>query len=259
MLRKPQAPLQAVLGLASERPGSIGAWGTVNARHSEDHTVDVTLASGFDITRIPVASREWATVDDKEKPLLGGRDLPPVGAIVFILMPTGEPETGFVIASLMPPLSPKLKTDFLVKDKEAEALSVIEGGWKKTYDKEKGDLQIEDDDTFVLIVKKSEKKIDLTDWNGNNLVIDENGAKITDANSNEITMDASGIVVLDKNGNKVELASGGATITTAQGKITGGTFQMNGAAAPSGSGPFCGLPACLFTGAPHVGNLVSGT
>ena len=42
-------------------------------------------------------------------------------------------------------------------------------------------------------------------------------------------------------------------------QITGGTLQVNGLAAPSGSGPFCGLPACLFSGAPHVGNVVLGT
>lgn len=42
-------------------------------------------------------------------------------------------------------------------------------------------------------------------------------------------------------------------------QITGGTLQVNGMAAPSGSGPFCGIPACLYSGAPHVGNIVSGT
>lgn len=42
-------------------------------------------------------------------------------------------------------------------------------------------------------------------------------------------------------------------------EVTGGTLKVGGTAAPSGSGPFCGIPACLFTGAPHVGDTVAGT
>jgi hypothetical protein len=42
-------------------------------------------------------------------------------------------------------------------------------------------------------------------------------------------------------------------------EVTGGQLQVNGAAAPSGSGPFCGLLNCAFSGASHVGNIVSGT
>jgi len=245
-------------GIQSDPPVSkYGVWGKVLERHSVDHSVDVQLATGHEVTHIPVASREWTTID--EKPILGARDLPPKGAIVFVMMPSGEIDSGFVLASCFLPIAEKQKDDFLVKDKETEALSVIEGGWKKTYDKEKGDLQVEDDDSFILIVKKSEKKIDLTDWNGNKLVIDENGAKVTDKNSNEITMDGSGVIVKDNNGNKVELAAGGATITTTQGKITGGMLTVNGNAAPTGQGPFCALPFCPITGAPHVGQTVAGT
>lgn len=40
--------------------------------------------------------------------------------------------------------------------------------------------------------------------------------------------------------------------------ITGGKLTVSGTASP-GSGPFCALPACLFTGATHTGNIVSGT
>lgn len=49
-------------------------------------------------------------------------------------------------------------------------------------------------------------------------------------------------------------------ITTIDGNTTikGGTLQANGTAAPTGSGPFCGIPVCPFTGAPHVGNIVQG-
>jgi hypothetical protein len=230
----------------------------VKDRHSEDHSIDVETGRGYMVKHIPVASRGWVWEDDSG---VGGvRDLPPVGAYVYVVLPEGRIENGFVLCSFFPgKASEAIKKEFLAENKESEALSEIEGKWKRTYDKEKGDLQVEDDDSFVLIVKKSEKKIDLTDWNGNKLLIDENGAKVTDKNSNEITMDGSGVLVKDKNGNKVELAAGGATITTAQGKITGGTLEVNGSATPTGTGPFCALPFCPITGAPHVGSKVAGT
>ena len=49
-------------------------------------------------------------------------------------------------------------------------------------------------------------------------------------------------------------------VTTIDGNTTikGGTLQANGTAAPTGSGPFCGIPVCPFTGAPHIGNIVQG-
>ena len=48
-------------------------------------------------------------------------------------------------------------------------------------------------------------------------------------------------------------------INTPMAQITGGTLQVNGVAAPTGSGPFCGLPACPILGIPHAGNMVIGT
>lgn len=41
--------------------------------------------------------------------------------------------------------------------------------------------------------------------------------------------------------------------------ITGGILNTNGSVAPQGSGPFCALPVCPFTGSPHVGPKVAGT
>lgn len=236
--------------------GVYGMWGKVIARHSDDHTVDILTDRGFEIRRIPVASREWVTEGDIPG---GGRDLPPEDTYVFMLMPTGQIESAFIIASAFPKTSSAMKDEFLAKDKEAESLSVIEGGWKKTYDKSKGDLLIEDDDSFVLSVKKSEKKTTLTDWNGNTATIDDNGTKIEDKNGNTITMSASGIVVKDLSGNEVEMTATGATIKTINGKITGGLFSMSGVVTPKGSGPFCAIPFCPITGLPHCGENVVGT
>lgn len=40
--------------------------------------------------------------------------------------------------------------------------------------------------------------------------------------------------------------------------ITGGKLTVNGNVPPS-AGPFCCLPNCVITGAPHTGNIVMGT
>ena len=42
-------------------------------------------------------------------------------------------------------------------------------------------------------------------------------------------------------------------------ELTGGMLKCNGTASPSGSGPFCAIPVCPFTGAPQCGSQVSGT
>lgn len=53
--------------------------------------------------------------------------------------------------------------------------------------------------------------------------------------------------------------NGTVTITAPKMVITGGELDVQGSAAPTGSGPFCAIPTCLFSGAPHVGPKVSGT
>jgi hypothetical protein len=62
------------------------------------------------------------------------------------------------------------------------------------------------------------------------------------------------------NANKIDINS--QTTITVNGpyvKITGGTLQVNGVVAPTGTGPFCALPFCTITGAPQSGNIVTGT
>jgi hypothetical protein len=270
-----------------------GMWCKVLARYSIDHTVDVETAEGFTVTRIPVASREWVTLDD---PTLGERNLPPVSSMVFMFMPTGGIDNAFIMGSCFLPSYDKHVTEFLVEKKEDEEFAKSEGGWQRTFDKATGDLEVvgtdEDDKTLTITIKRSEKKIQITDWNDNDLVVDKNGIKVTDTkgntatwddsgtnfedkNGNEITTSGSGIVMEDKNGNRITMNAGGmkaedkngnimdmtaagTTFTAIMAQITGGALEVNGTAAPTGSGPFCAIPACPF-GMPHVGNLVSGT
>ena len=53
-------------------------------------------------------------------------------------------------------------------------------------------------------------------------------------------------------------SSAGITIESPATVLTGGTVDIAGTVAPTGSGALCGIPACLFTGAPHVGPQASG-
>jgi hypothetical protein len=153
-----------------------GVWCKVLKRHSIDHTVDVETAEGFQVTRIPVTSSVWATLED---PVLGGRNLPPVGSMVFMFMPTRGIDNAFIFGSCFLPSFDKHTGEFLVDGKEDEELDKTEGGWQRKKDKVTGDLEIigidEDDKTLTITIKKSEKKIQLKDWNDNDIVIDENG------------------------------------------------------------------------------------
>jgi hypothetical protein len=227
-----------------------------------------------------VLSKEWVTVEKTDKgKILGERDLPPENALVFIIMPSGNLDSAFIIGSGFITSYDKHTEEFLVPDKETEKLTNLEGNWTKKYDKETGDLEVvgtdEDDKILTLTIKKSEKKIQLKDWNENDILIDENGTSLTDTKGNKITtddsgikmedkngnkstMDASGMKAEDKNGNKMEMAAAGTTITAVKAKVTGGMLEVNGVATPTGSGPFCAIPVCPF-GITHIGNQVAGT
>jgi hypothetical protein len=175
-----------------------GTWGRVVARNSKDHSVDLVLSEGYQVTNIPVASKEWVTL--KGDSILGERDLPPVESVVFVLMPTGSIESAFVLTSCFLPILDKHTEEFLVEGKESEKYTVLEGKWTKKYDKTSGDMEIvgTDDDgkTLMLSISKSEKKIHICDWNENDVVIDENGINIKSASK---TIIESGSKVVVKN------------------------------------------------------------
>lgn len=41
--------------------------------------------------------------------------------------------------------------------------------------------------------------------------------------------------------------------------VTGGSFTCGGTVSPTGNGALCGIPACLFNGAPQTGDTAQGT
>lgn len=254
-----------------------GMWCKVLKRYSINHSVDVETAEGFTVTRVPVASREWVTLDE---PVLGERNLPPVNSIVFMFMPTGGIDNAFIFSGCFIPSFEKHVDEFLVEGKEDEELTKKEGNWKRTFDKVNGDLEIvgtdEDDKTLTLTIKKSEKKIQITDWNENDVVIDENGIKVTDTkgnvsvtddkgmkwedkNGNKVTMDSSGTKVEDKTGNAITMASGGVKLeATSLLELVGQMIKAAGTAIPNGQGGWCAITMCPYSGIPHVGDTLVG-
>jgi hypothetical protein len=55
----------------------------------------------------------------------------------------------------------------------------------------------------------------------------------------------------------VEIESESVKITGTATELTGGSVKCKGVASPDGTGCFCGMPFCAFTGAPQTGTNVS--
>lgn len=83
------------------------------------------------------------------------------------------------------------------------------------------------------------------------------------------TLSGESFTGIARQGYKLEFSDSGIEITTSSGasiKIGDNTLEINGfstsikipgTVTPTGTGPFCGLPKCLFSGAPHTGDTIS--
>lgn len=69
-------------------------------------------------------------------------------------------------------------------------------------------------------------------------------------------------ITIDIKKDKLEIgtASGNIKLEGDRAEVSGFSagFKLGGTVAPTGSGPFCGISNCLFTGAPHVGDTATG-
>ncbi|OGM08182.1 hypothetical protein A2Z67_06220 [Candidatus Woesebacteria bacterium RBG_13_36_22] len=126
-----------------------------------------------------------------------------------------------------------------------------------------------------IVLDKKNKKIVISDANGNiitmdstGITIDAGGTKVIYNNSGDINISAGGSIIDVKEDGDIDINSAaainitgtaGITITDPAVTITGGTLKVDGIAAPSGTGGFCGIPLCVFSGAGHIGNMISGT
>lgn len=100
-------------------------------------------------------------------------------------------------------------------------------------------------DTTVIagnyIIKTVAGKVQILSGGGLNIIAGPGGLNIVSAGTISLTTPN-----LDINALSVNLK-------------TFGIKAPNGFTAPTGSGPFCALPVCLFTGAPHIGNVFAGS
>jgi hypothetical protein len=88
--------------------------------------------------------------------------------------------------------------------------------------------------------------------------------KISGSGKMDITVDGDANITSRGNVNikalaKVSVEATNVEVKGVNVKITGGTLTTNGNVPPTGTGPYCALPVCILTGAPHVGTTVVGT
>jgi hypothetical protein len=134
--RKTDTPVREASRLSQPTPYDrrYGEWGRVELLHSEDNSVDVFLDIGIYLKRVPVSSREWVVPGrDADKDYDSGeRNLPPVQARVYIMMPTGTYDDCFVLCSGFPTIEqPK---PYMEKDKERIKERITPSGWHITDD-----------------------------------------------------------------------------------------------------------------------------
>jgi hypothetical protein len=111
-----------------------GEWGRVELLNSEDNSVDVFLDIGVYQKRVPVSSQEWVVPGedaDKESDS-GERNLPPIHARVFIMMPTGTYDDCFVLCSGFSTI--EQTKPYMEKDKEGIKERITPSGWHITDD-----------------------------------------------------------------------------------------------------------------------------
>lgn len=245
-----------------------GFWGVVSEVHPEDCTVHIRMDNGQIITGVRVASMEWVTVVT-DKPLTGERHLPPVDTYVFCMMPNGEVSSAFVLCSGFTKQS--LHADFKIEGDDAKNTheKVENSGWKNTTDYRTGTKTISnkvEDETISIVVDQEtegEESVIIT-IHENEFLINKDGIDIKTAGVINITCEKDAGVNVTGNANlKIDqdaiIEANNISIKAAvKTEIKGGQVVLGGAVIPTGKGALCALPACTFTGAPHVGDTTNG-
>ena len=75
----------------------------------------------------------------------------------------------------------------------------------------------------------------------------------------DMTIKVAGNVNIEVAGNCCVDVKGSTELSCPDVTITGGQLTVAGSCAPTSQGPFCAIPVCPVTGAPHIGHVVSGT
>ena len=235
-----------------------GFWAVVVDVHPENNTVDVKQGGGLVLNGIPVAcTDEW--ICEYDDYLAGSRNLPPLHARVFVLMPTGTYEGAFVLCSGLSMYEKKHKNKFMANnDNEAHSKSktreiVKQGNWKSKYNYENGSYEIispdektsfkidyEDKDNPNISVKifeditcnikdNKEATFKFTDKIKTEIKADEKVC--TEAFGSKIEIDKDGnIKVTGKKDNKIEIQGDINLKANSKVNIDGSVINLNGSA-----------------------------
>lgn len=148
-----------------------GFWGIVIDVHSKNNTVDVRQGGGLVLKGIPVACTDEWVCEYKDDYLAGSRNLPPLNARVFVLMPTGTYEGAFVLCSGLSMYEKEHKNKFMANsdseeyDKRKTREIVKQGNWKSKYNYNNGSYEIISPD------EKTSFKIDYEDKDNPNISV----------------------------------------------------------------------------------------
>lgn len=140
-----------------------GFWGTVTKVHSENNTVDLVSVYGNEYKNINVATHGWVLSQAR----IGDRNLPPVGSNVFVFLPDGIIETGFVLCSGY--FRGEEKDNFLCADdedskaiKDAQREIYTPGGWHFTEDYIGGSVELSKEDKVAITFNNDPDKESLS-------------------------------------------------------------------------------------------------
>lgn len=112
-------------------------------------------------------------------------------------------------------------------------------------------------DGSSLINIKPDNSIEIKNLEQSTIIIDKDG-NITINNGGNTFIKTNGNTSIETSGKTDVKSSGKTTINSPNVEVTGGKVKIKGSVTP-GVGPFCAIPNCLFTGAPHGGDTIVGT
>lgn len=134
----------------------------------------------------------------------------------------------------------------------------VKGEW---YDDKSGSDQTPSSTSWIQIDKEGNIEIEMEGAGKMHITADhtvniDGNLKVEIGGNAEIKV--GGNAKIEVSGN-TEVKSPNIKVDGAQVQITGGQLTTNGSVAPQGTGAYCGLPFCVFSGCPQSGPIVSGT
>lgn len=147
----------------------IGFWASVSSVDSTTNRVDVYSDTGVYCTGLPVYSQEWVNADSDKDYVTGSRNLPPIGARVFVLMPTHTIAGAFVLCSGYAMGEAKTKNLLASEDDKQQIKqystikeSITQGGWNIKEDYNNGNLSMKsvDENVSIEINLEDNKKLE---------------------------------------------------------------------------------------------------